>query len=352
MNLSLNRRTFLLGSIVAAAAPAITSRLAAQGPPADRRLRVGFLGAAHSHFRGKLPVIRKSPDFELIGVAEDSASVRAELTGDIPWIPRERLLKECEVVVIESAVEDHARHARVALEAGCHVHVEKPPATTLRELRQLLDLSAHRGRRLQVGYMWRYNPGINAAIEAARQGWLGSVVQVRAMMNTQVGADERAKWAKFRGGALFEHGCHLNDPIIRLMGRPSKITSTLQRTGAFPDTLADNCVAVYEFPHAVGILSNTPLQPNAGAHRFFEVIGTGGTARVEPLEQPILHLDLAKAAGPYSAGRQDITFPPYARYVDEFDALAKSIRNGTPLPIAAAEELVIHEALLRACRMS
>ena len=171
------------------------------------------------------------------------------------------------------------------------------------------------------------------------------------MMNTQVGADERAKWAKFRGGALFEHGCHLNDPLIRLMGRPTKITSTLQRTGAFPDALADNCVAVYEFDHAVGILSNTPLQPNAGAHRFFEIIGTAGTARVEPLEQPILHLDLPKATGPYAAGRQDITFAPYARYVDEFAALAKSIRDGSPLPVGAAEELVIQEALLRACRM-
>lgn len=344
---AMNRRRFLLGS--AATALAALPAFAESNP---RRLRLGFLGAAHSHFRGKLPVIRRSPDFELVGVCEEDPANRAQITGDIPWVSRAELLRKCEVVAVESAVEHHARDARAALEVGCHVHVEKPPATTMRELRGLLRLAERRQRRFQVGYMWRYNPGINAAIEAARQGWLGQVVQVRATMNTQVGADERAKWAKFRGGALFEHGCHLNDPLIRLMGRPVRISSTLQRTGAFTDALADNCVATYEFPKAVGIISNTPLQPNAGAHRFFEIIGTAGTARVQPLEQPVLHLDLPKPAGPWAAGKQDIQFPPYERYVDEFIALAESIRTGKPLAFGAEQELVIHEALLRACRMA
>ena len=34
--------------------------------------------------------------------------------------------------------------------------------------RELIEIAAKQKRLLQVGYMWRYNPGINASLEAAR----------------------------------------------------------------------------------------------------------------------------------------------------------------------------------------
>jgi predicted dehydrogenase len=148
---------------------------------------------------------------------------------------------------------------------------------------------------------------------------------------------------------MFEQGCHLIDPLVRLLGKPARVEPFLQRTGN--DELADNCVAVFEFERALGMVSSAPLQPNAGPQRFFEVIGTNGTARVQPLEPPALILDLGKAAGPYAAGRQEAKLPPYRRYVDEFAALARAIRTGQALPFAPEQELTIQETLLRACQM-
>jgi predicted dehydrogenase len=343
------RREFVARAATVGAALAGAPAAFAAGP--QRKLKLGFLGAAHSHFRSKFDVVQQSPDFELVGLCEADEAVRAKGPPGARWLSAEQLLAEAEVVAVESAVKDHARHAAQALRAGRHVHVEKPPADSLAGFRELQRLAEDRNRLLQVGYMWRFNPAINAALEAARIGWLGEVYLVRATMNTLVDADERRKWAGFRGGAMFEQGCHLIDPLVRLLGRPVKVTSFLKHHGAAADALADNTVAVFEFPRALGIVTSAPLQPNAHAHRFFEVLGRNGTARAQPLEPPAFFVDLAKPAGPYAAGRQDVPMPAYQRYVDEFAALAAAIRSGRPLAVSAADELLVQETLLRASEM-
>lgn len=132
--------------------------------------------------------------------------------------------------------------------------------------------------------MWRYNPAASRAIEAAQKGWLGEIYLVHATMNTLLAADRRAEWGKFRGGQMFEQGSHLMDLMVRLMGRPSKVTPYLRKQGN--DALADNTVAVLEWPRALGIVAAATLQPSSSSYRRFEILGTGGTALVQPLEPP------------------------------------------------------------------
>lgn len=347
----MNRRHFLQASIASAAALGVKGLAAEAATPAPApRIKAGFLGTAHSHFKEKLKVIRESPDFELVGLCEENEVVRSKGPADVRWMTRDALFAATEVVIVESAVRDHAAHAKAALLAGKHVHVEKPPAETLPGLRELLGLARERRRLFQVGYMWRHHPGFNAVIDAVRKGWLGDVFLVRATMNTLGGESQRQEWGEFRGGAMFEQGCHLIDGLVRLLGKPAKVTPFLKHHGA-ADRLADNTVAVFEFPRALGIITSAPLQPNAGPHRFLEVLGSNGTARVQPLEPPALTLDLAKAAGPYKAGVQEVTLPAYRRYVDEFVELAAALRGGRPLPVSMDDELAIQETLLRACEM-
>lgn len=344
----LPRRRFFSG--LAVAGISVWAR-ASRGAEASRKMNIGFLGISHSHFREKHKVVLESADWKLVGLCEGDEAIRAKGPAGSRWLDAEQLFAEAEVVVVESSVQNHARDAKRALLAGKHVHVEKPPADSLDGFRELLQLAADKKRLLQIGYMWRYNPGINAALEAARQGWLGEVYLVRATINTQVGAEQRREWVRFRGGAMFELGCHLIDPLVRLLGRPLKVTPHLKQFAAVDDGLADNTVAVFEFSRAMGIITSAPLQPNAGPQRFFEILGTNGTARVQPLEQPVFAIELAKAAGPYTAGKQEVKLPAYRRYVDEFVELAAAIRNGRALPFSTEVELNVQEALLWACDM-
>ncbi|MBI4662111.1 MAG: Gfo/Idh/MocA family oxidoreductase [Verrucomicrobia bacterium] len=350
----MKRRTFVQSALAAGSLACMPLGSAWGANPAAevRRLRIGFLGASHSHALEKVKLALASTDYELVGICEPDEAVRRRYASlGAPLVSQDRLLAESEVIAVESAVRDHARHGKLALESGKHVHLEKPPADTLDEFRQIVTLAREKRRLLQMGYMWRFHPGINAAMEAARKGWLGQVYLVRGTINTTVEAVRRPEWGEFKGGTLFELGSHLIDPVVRLLGRPDKVTPFLRNHGGLNDTLADNAVAVFEFPTALAIVSSATLQPGAGAHRFFEIQGTQGTALVKPIEPPSLQVDLAKAAGPYKTGIQIVPMPAYKRYVPEFAELAQAIRMNRPLSVTPEEDLLVQETLMRACEM-
>lgn len=343
----MNRRHFIRSGAAALTLAAASGMAAANEP---RRIKIGFLGGAHSHGLEKWKTLRVSADYELVGLCESSPTVQAGFTSlGAKLMSRDELLAQSEVIAVESAVRDHARDARLVLAAGRHVHVEKPPAVTMRECEELFRLARERKRLLQMGYMWRFHPGLNRIIDAVRQGWLGDVFLVRAQMNSLVDVKRRPEWAEFHGGSMFELGCHLIDAVVRMLGRPVKVTPHLQRRGG--DGLADNCTAVLEFAKAQAVVTSAVLQPNSSPHRYIEVLGTNGTARLQPIEPPSLTIELAKAAGPYQAGTQKIELPPYRRYAPEFAALAAEIRGEQKPAVSAETELAVQETLLRACEM-
>lgn len=345
----MNRRTFLASATTLAAATATATVAAADAAPGPRRVRIGFLGVTYSHGLDKLRLTQKSPDWELIG-AHDPTDAGAAVCArvGVPRLSREELFERAEVIAVESEVPDHARDARLALEAGKHVHVEKPVAMRPDEIEALITL-AHAGKRLfQSGYMWRYNPGFTALFTAVRQGWLGDVLAVRAFMGTGLAPDRRSDWARLPGGSMFEQGSHLVDAVVRLLGRPRKVTPFLRHHGRFDDTLQDNNLAVLEYDRAHAVLSNTALQSVGTPRRSFEVLGSRGTATLAPIEPPTLVLDLAEPAGPYAKGPQTPALPAYRRYEGDFAELAAAVRGERPLGVSLDEERTVAETVLRA----
>jgi len=228
---------------------------------------------------------------------------------------------------------------------------ENTHTETMQGFRELVALARKKARLLQMGYMWRYNPAANAVIEAVRKGWLGPVYFVRATMNIQLTPAQRRENARFRGGQMFDLNCHVIDIVVRLMGRPQKVTPFLRSHGGAGDGMADNTLAVLEWPGALGFVNGASMRPNPFRYRSIEVAGANGTALIDPIEPPALALDLVKAAGPYRAGRSSIPMPRYARYVPEFEELAGAIQNGTPLAVTPEEDLAVQETLLRASGM-
>lgn len=309
---------------------------------------IGFLGTSHSHGEGKLEVILANPAYRLIGVTEATPKHK-----DVPVLSRQALLAnpDIQVVAVESAVRDHARDGLAVLEAGKHLHLEKAPADNLKDFEKIVALARRKNLLLQVGYMWRYHPGINLALDAARQGWLGQVYLVRGCIGNSLGAERRPEWAEFAGGNMFELGGHVLDPVVRLLGRPRRVTPFLRKDGKFNDSLKDNTAAVLEFDGAMAILHGSNLQPNSGRYRAFEVHGSNGTVVINPIEPPTVTVDLAKAAGPFKAGLQQVPMPPYKRYVDDLAELAAAIRGESKLRVSYDEDLLVQEILLRASGM-
>lgn len=341
----MRRREFVLIGTAAAATIPVRS--------ADR-IRIAFIGGQHSHAAGKAKAVQESQDWDFVGVVEDDPAVAARFEKmGIRRISREAALKDdsIPVIAVESAVKDHESDAIQVLRANKHVHIEKPIAHTREGMNAIASEARERNRLVQSGYMWRYNPGFQKVIEAAKNGWLGDVYMVRGMMNTLISANRRPGWAEFKGGQMFEMGGHLIDPMLRILGKPSHVQSVLRKHGKYDDSLLDNTVAILEFPHALAIVQSSTLQPGAGRHRTFEVQGTNGTAVIGPLEQPVLEIDLAKAAGPYKAGVQRVELPSYQRYVDDFVELAAVIRGTGKLVVPLEHEIAVNDVLLRASNM-
>ncbi len=332
----------------AIAAPALAA-------PQATKTRVAMIGGSHSHAFEKGRIFSQSGEWELAGVAEEDEKVaeRYKRAG-VKRVSIDEILRDASIraVAVESAVRDHFRHARLALEAGKHVHVEKPPADTLDGMRQLVALAKKKNLLLQSGYMWRYHPGMIEVIEAVRNGWLGEVYLVRGQIGTLIDADRRPEWGEFAGGHMFELCAHLIDVTTRLMGRPQKVTPFLRHDASLHDKLMDNTVAIFEYGKAMAIISGATMQPGAGRRRMFEVQGTNGVAIVSPIEPPVVTLDLAEAAGPYKKGEQKIPMPEYKRYVDDLVEFAAAIRGEKRLRVSLDEEMLVQETLLRASGMS
>ncbi len=347
----MNRRQFVragLAGAVAAAAPAATTQAAE--PSSPPRLRLGFLGTGYSHGPAKLRIAQASPDWELVGAWEPTPSGR-KVCGElgVPLLSRDDVLARSEVIAVESEIRDHAPLARLALAAGRHVHLEKPPALRFADVEELAGLARAGNLRLQTGFMWRYHPGFRAIREAVERGWLGEVFLVRGHISNHLPPALRTEWAAFPGGAMFELGSHLVDATVRLLGRPRKVTPFLRRQGRRDDALQDNNVAVLEYDRATAVLVNTALQASGGPVRSFEVLGTGGSAVLAPIEPGELILDLAAPAGPYARGRQVVPLPPYRRHEDDLAELAAAVRGERPLTVDLDTELRVAETLFRIC---
>ncbi len=341
----MTRRDLLIGSALNGGALTMQS---------TAPLGIGFLGASHSHASGKLVAALANPNLRVVGGCDDTPAGVALLKKlGVKRLTRTELLSHSgiAVVAVESAVRDHAADGLAVIESGKHLHLEKAPAVHKGELEAIVAAAARRRRLIQVGYMWRYNPAVEKALEAARQGWLGKVYMVRASIGNQLAAARRAEWSEFSGGVMFELGGHVIDPLVRLLGKPLKVTPRLRNDGGIGDQFNDNTAAVFEWEHAMGIVQAQSLQTSSGRYRSIEIFGTNGCAIVNPIEAPTLSIDLASAAGSYVAGVQRPAFAKYERYVGDLVELVAAIRGEVSLRVSPTEELAVQDALLRASGM-
>jgi len=217
----------------------------------------------------------------------------------------------------------------------------------------LLADAKRRGRAVQMGYQWRYHSGMQAAIEAAKKGWLGRVYRFRASIDKPILADKRRHLAKYRGGMMFSEGCHLVDRATALLGKPVRVNGFIRHHSPVADGLADNNLIVLEYPSALAEISLGGFDPHGNQHRYVEILGTNGSAKASPFAPVRLTVTLKEPMGPYKAGEQTLEppSPPGLGYTPDFAEFAAVIRNGATPSYSAEHDLMTHQVLLEACGM-
>ena len=105
--------------------------------------------------------------------------------------------KRVEGVVIATTASEHYRLAKQALLAGKHTFVEKPMTLKSRDAEELVEIAAKSGRKLMVGHLLLYHPGIVRLKELIDSGELGEIYYLYSQrINLGViREDENALWS-------------------------------------------------------------------------------------------------------------------------------------------------------------
>lgn len=285
----LTRRTWLGGTIAAAGLAAVPAGAAARRLSPSDRINVGVIGAGGmgannmSKLTGQNIVAMADPDLAHVAksfvIKKDAApdpervALKAAYDRAAKYADYRRMFdaqKDLDAVVIATPDHHHAVAARIAMERGLHVYVQKPLTYSVRESRGLLDL-ARRNPKLvtQMGNQGHSGDDGRRVVELIRGGAIGRVSEVQAWTNRPVWPQGVAKpaavtkpatldwdvwmgpatvdwgynpdyahfnwrgWVPFGVGAIGDMGAHLIDfPIWALTpGLPTRVETRSTRWG-------------------------------------------------------------------------------------------------------------------------
>ncbi|MDD2236834.1 MAG: Gfo/Idh/MocA family oxidoreductase [Kiritimatiellae bacterium] len=135
---------------------------------------------------------------------------------------------DVDVVIVATPNNALAECTIQALEAGCHVLVEKPAARNVAELERVREVARRTGRLVRVGFNHRYHPSFIKARELHREGILGPMMFIRAAYGHGGRLGYENEWRMqpeiSGGGELIDQGVHLIDLSRCFLGEFTEIT--------------------------------------------------------------------------------------------------------------------------------
>lgn len=320
---------------------------------------VGLIGYGLAGRAFHAPYVRATPGMEMRAVVtRDPAKVHADLPGMRVVPDVAALLAEpgIDLVVVASPDALHAEHALMALEAGKHLLVDKPFATSVADARRIAAAGEVAGRLVTVFQNRRWDTDFRTLQRLVADGALGGIVQFESHFDRWRPAPT-GLWKDARdGGAWLDLGPHLVDQALVLFGRPDGIMldlATLRGGSPSPDYFH----ATLRYPGLRVILHATKLAAQSALR--FAVHGTHASW-IKHGSDP---QEAATVAG-RAPGGEDWGLDPTEGILTRGDdgaqvaisnergdyrcfwqALAAAIRGEGPNPVPAAEAIIVMEIL-------
>lgn len=213
--------------------------------------------------------------------------------------PSERAaIEAAEVCVVASPSSEHARQARLAVELGVPVLVEKPLALSATDAREIEAL----GGDVAVAMNLRFHPGVRRL----RDGLAGAGRILRAdvwcgsyLPGWRPGTDYRQAYsarAQLGGGVLLD-AIHEIDYLTWLLGPVAAVRATLERVSDLEIDVEDTALLTLEM--ASGALATVTLDYyDREYHRGARIVGSDATLRwdwMEPSDAPATYVEELRA---------------------------------------------------------
>lgn len=342
---------------------------------------VGCGKAGENHVRElvDMPGVRVAAVCDVEPLMAEQLAVRygiARHYGDAArMLERERPV----IAYVATPPHSHLGDATLALNAGCHVMVEKPLAPCYCEAESIVGLAHRTGRKLVIGYGYFFEPISRAMRKLVAEGVLGEAVHVESFMgyalDGQFGGPVMADvehWVHALPGKLLHNVIdHLLNKVTEFVpdDRPLVVAHAMQRTPRLHPGL--------DFPDEVRIMltgQSVTAYVTFSAHarpmaHSATVYGTKNTMHLDFLAGT---LTLRSAPGlPGALGRIGASFDQAWQHTragasnilrfarSDFHSMAglrhlmerfhQSVRDDTPPPIAPAEMLRISRIVDDVC---
>ena len=192
-------------------------------------IKVGLAAYGMSGQVFHAPFISTNPHFKLCKIVERSKELSKERYPNATIVRSfEELIKDpaIELIVVNTPDSTHYEYARLALEAGKHVIVEKPFTSTTEEGEELIALAAEKGLMLSVYQNRRWDADFRTVQEIISKGLLGRLVEYESTFARYRNFIKPNTWketGESGGGLTYNLGSHLIDQAIRLFGMPEAV---------------------------------------------------------------------------------------------------------------------------------
>jgi|JI10StandDraft_1071094.scaffolds.fasta_scaffold359000_1 predicted dehydrogenase len=182
-----------------------------------RVLKIAIIGCGKIA-DGHVEQIRAIGRGEVVAVCDreqlmvEQLAVRMGIPGR--FVDAEEMLKACkpDVVHIATPPESHVVLACLALNAGCHVFVEKPFALNAADAKVILDLAQKVGKKVSVNYLYNFEPPALELETLLSKQALGDIVHLDTMYGYNLNGDyglavmsDPGHWVHRLPGKLFHN---------------------------------------------------------------------------------------------------------------------------------------------------
>jgi len=215
------------------------------------------------------------------------AAVHAPVPGPVDAHVPESVDAQRRLVLVATPNGTHIPLARLAVDRGWHVLVEKPLGLDPTACADLVDAARSRGRVLAVAMQNRFGPAVRALKESVDRGQLGALrmVQIECLWNRDEKYYNTSIWRGSRamdGGVLFTQFSHFIDLLLWLLGRPSDF-SLMASNQAHQDLELDHDSGVLSmrWPNGtLGTMVYTTAAPPGRASSGFTLLGSAAGVRL------------------------------------------------------------------------
>lgn len=229
--------------------------------------------------------LMRSRRFTIVGVCDIDAACAdrfAARHGTKRYADYDELLRDASVSAVCLTVPNHVHGSMVkaAADAGKHVFVEKPLASTAEECGVIGEYCRERGVLLQVGHQMRREPVFLEIKRRVERGELGSPLFAHGVcaLERRQRDDWRAHGATCPGGSMEQLGVHMLDALYFLFGPPRPTQGWSFQCPA-PSTALDWKSVAMEFDCGMRAMISTSF--SAPSHFDLELFFDKGRMRTD-----------------------------------------------------------------------